>query len=188
MTTTQLLTLEEFLALDWPVSGSLELVRGEVVFVPSAGTPHNWIVGTIYRLLFAFADARQLGAVFGDGEGWVLHHDPPTYREPDVSFIADERIPAEGFPKGVWPFAPDLAVEVASPGDRRGEVEAKVQDYLTAGTRLVWVVWPEAQTVVVHPLDGEARALTTADTLDGGDVLPGFTVSVATLFAPYRSR
>ncbi len=189
MVVKQLLTLDEFLAQRWPEDGrKRELVRGEVVEVPMPGGPHNWIVGNIYRALFAFADAQQLGAVFGDGEGYILSRLPATYYEPDVSFIADERIPAEGFSGGTWPNPPDLAVEVVSPSERKREVDDKVQDYLASGTRLVWVLWPDTQTVVVHTLDAEPRTLTTEETLDGGDVLPGFAASVAMLFAPYRSR
>lgn len=187
MTTTQLLTLDEFLALDWPEDGrKRELVRGEIVEVPMPGGPHNRIAGRLYNLLFAFADER-LGAVFTDGMGYVLDPASPTYRVPDVSFVADERIPPEGIPE-IWYFPPDLAVEVVSPSDRKREVEAKVRDYRAAGVRLVWVVWTETQTVTVHLLDAEPRTLTADDTLDGGDVLPGFTVPVATLFTPYRSR
>ena len=113
---------------------------------------------------------------------------PATYYEPDVSFIADEYIPAEGLSVGTWPNAPDLAVEVVSPSERTRDVDDKVQDYLASGTLLVWVFWPDTQTITVHAPDAELRTLTAADSFDGGNVLPEFVVPVADLFAPYRSR
>lgn len=187
MAITQLRTLEEFLALDWPEDGrKRELVRGEVVEVPTPGGPHNVIASRLHRLLSNFVD-EQLGFVFTDNMGYVLSVSDATYRVPDVSFVADERIPPEGVP-AVWYAPPDLAAEVVSPSDRTRDVEDKVQDYLAAGVRLVWVFWPDTQTVTVHAPDTEPRPLTADDILDGGDVLPGFAVPVATLFAPYRSR
>lgn len=177
----KLLTLEAFEAIEWPEDGrKRELVRGEVVEAPMPGGPHNWIVGIIYTLLRNYVLTRRLGAVFGDGMPYVLSHKAPTERIPDVSFVARERVilPLPG----VWPFAPDLVVEVVSPSDRRDTVNAKMEDYLASGSRLVWLVWPDTQTVTVHTPDASPRTLTADDTLDGGEVLPGFAVPVATLF------
>lgn len=182
MTVKHLLTLEEFWELPEPPDMQQELVRGEVVEVPPPGAVHNWIVGTIYRLLWVFAHERRLGAVFGDNMGYVLSREPATVRVPDVSFVARERIPAAGLPAGAWLIPPDLAVEVVSPTDRLREIEDKVQDYLAAGVRLIWVVRPEARTVVVHTVDNAPDERAAADTLDGADVLPGFGVPIAELF------
>ncbi len=81
------------------------------------------------------------------------------------------------------PYPPDLAVEVVSPGDRAEEVYGKVREYLDAGARLVWVVWPRHRAVTVYTLDGQVRERREGDALDGDDVLPGFRVRVAELFA-----
>lgn len=74
-------------------------------------------------------------------------------------------------------------MEIASANDRPGELRDKVDDYLAAGVRLVWVVWPDTRTVTVYAPDSEPFTLTADDTLDGGDVLPGFAAAVAELFA-----
>ncbi len=180
-TTTRLLTLEQFEMIYWPEDGrKRELVCGEVVEEPMPGGPHTWIVGNIYRLLFAFVSQQRLGVVFVDGMRYVLSYNAPTERVPDVSFVARDRV-ALPFPP-VWPFAPDLAVEVVSPSDRMEAVHAKMENYLASGTRLVWLVWPDTQTVTVHAPDAETRTRTANDTLDGGEVLPGFAVPVAELF------
>lgn len=94
-----------------------------------------------------------------------------------------ERLRA-GIPDGYLPFAPDLAVEVMSPGDRRSDVMREVNDYLDAGTALVLLFSPRSRSVrVFTPRDRSGRALRVGDTLDGGDVAPGFQIPIAELFA-----
>jgi Uma2 family endonuclease len=96
--------------------------------------------------------------------------------------VRRERIPEAGIPRGFWPGAPDLAVEVVSPGDTYTEVEEKVHDWLNAGTRMVLVLNPRTRTVAVYTSHTDVVRLTESDTLDGGDVLPRFTCRVAELF------
>lgn len=183
MVVKQLLTLEAFAELPEPPDARFELVRGEVVEVPVASPLHGYIVMMLCRLLLDFAYARQLGIVYGDGVGYALNDDPATVRIPDASFIARERIPASGFPRRYWPFAPDLAVEVVSPSDRASDVHAKAREYLDAGGRLVWIIWPESRTATVYTQNDEPYDLTETDALDGGAVLPGFSAPLAALFA-----
>lgn len=190
-TTQRLITAEEFYAMP-DISGKwVELVRGVVVGaeeadVPTAGAKHGWIAAMIFRLLDAYSFPRDLGFLFGDGVGYVVSRDPDTIRVPDVSFLRHERVPNGEVPDGFWPFAPDLAVEVVSPGDSANELRDKVDQYLTAGTRLVWVVWPKQQRVSVHAPNSATRELRADDELDGGDVLPGFRVRIADLFTTRR--
>jgi len=99
-----------------------------------------------------------------------------------VAFVRQERIPPEGEPEGYWELSPDLAVEVVSPTDSAAHIQAKVQEYLEAGTRLVWVVYPRTQTVVVYRPSGEALVLGEEDMLTGEDVLPGFACRVGDIF------
>jgi Uma2 family endonuclease len=101
-------------------------------------------------------------------------------RAPDVGFVRLERAP-EPFAEKFVPLAPDLAIEVVSPGDKAQEIEEKVLDYLTYGVRAVWIVYPSARTIVIHTVDGLKR-LTVKDTLDGGDILPGFTIPMSEIF------
>jgi len=123
-----------------------------------------------------------LGAVLSAETGFQIGHDPDTVRAPDVAYVAIERIP-QTEPVGFFPGAPDLAVEVLSPGDPAGDVLAKVQDWLDAGCRAVWVVDPKTRTVSVYPSRRQITVLSESETLDGGEVLPGLRVAVADLFA-----
>jgi Uma2 family endonuclease len=179
----RLLTAEEYMALPDPGHTRYELVKGELVDVSFATAAHSWITGTIYQLIFAFVRQHGLGYVFSDGTGYITTRNPDSVRGPDVSFVAHGRLPGGGIPDGPWPFAPDLAVEVLSPGDRAGKVREKVEEYLAGGSRLVWVLRPRRRSVTVHAADGTTREFGADDELEGGEVLPGFRVHVAELFA-----
>ncbi len=96
--------------------------------------------------------------------------------------MSTARIPADGLPRGYFPGAPDLAVEVVSPGDTVYEVEGKTEEWLAAGAQLVWIVNPRKRTVEVHRSDREEQTLRENDVLDGEDVVPSFTLRVAEIF------
>lgn len=182
-----LVTAEDLLKMPEVPGKQFELVDGELVEVSPAGVEHNLIAALIYRLLYAFAEEYRLGIAFTDNLGYILRRDPDLLRAPDVSFVARERLPEGQLPKGFWDLAPDLAVEVVSPGDTAIELRAKVRDYLECGTRIVWVVWPDNHSVTVYDTGGGYRDLAPEDELDGGSVLPGFRVRVADLFDIYPS-
>jgi Uma2 family endonuclease len=110
--------------------------------------------------------------------------DPTKVRKPDVSFIQASRLPASERPTGHCQIAPDLAVEVVSPNDLFEDVSRKVEEYLAAGVRLVWVIDPKAERVFIYRQDGSATILTNKDSLDGEDVVPGFLCAIADLFKP----
>lgn len=184
-TAQRLLTAAEFGELPEPVDRQRELVRGEVVEMLMNKAPQVRTAWRIQQSLDPFVREHGFGVVYPDGAGYLIERSPDTVRGPDVSFIAQERIPAEDWPD-FFPFVPDLAVEVVSPSDRTPAVLDKVGQYLNAGTRLVWVVWPKRQVVTVYMPDGEPRELGADDELDGDDVLPGFRMRVADLFAPRR--
>lgn len=182
MSVTTLMTAEDLWAMPEVPGKRFELVRGELVEMPGAGGVHTVISRLLFRLLDAFVLEHGLGEVFPGGLGYLIMRDPDIVRVPDLSFVSPARIPAGGPPIAYWPMAPDLAIEIVSPGDRVEDVHAKVRDYLEGGTRLVWVLWPATRTVTVHPADGSVRELGPDDDLDGDDVLPGFRVRVGTLF------
>ena len=125
---------------------------------------------------------RGLGRVFAAETGFLLRRDPDTVRAPDVAFVSGERLGTGEIPAGFLEMAPDLAVEVVSPGDSATAVQAKVDDWLAAGTRLVWVVDPGARSVTVHRPAGAAAVVPEAGTLDGAPVFPDFRVRVRDLF------
>jgi Uma2 family endonuclease len=150
--------------------------------MPPAGSEHGAVAINIALVVAQFVKAHRLGVVFGAETGFKIASDPDTVRAPDLAFIRRERIPAEGIPRGFWPGAPDLAVEVISPGDTYTEVEENTSDWLNAGTRLVLVLNPRTRTVTVHTSPTDVIRLTDSDTLHGGDLLPGFSCRVAELF------
>lgn len=177
----RMLTAEELLTL--PDDGNrYELVRGELVCMAATGGRYGIIASRVDYRLRAFVEAHGLGEVCAAETGFRLAQNPDTVRAPDASFIARERLPGGGAPEGYWPFAPDLAVEVVSPSDRSDDVLAKVQEYLRAGTRLVWVFHPRTQTVMVYRASGEVLLIQGQDALSGEDVLPGFHCRVHELF------
>lgn len=159
-----------------------ELVDGELVELPGAGVIHALVAGLIYRLLHTFCSEHDLGIVLQDGVGYILARDPDTLRIPDVSFIARERISSESAPEGFSETIPNLTVEVMSPGNSALELRRKIRDYFGAGVSQVWVVWPDERTVSIYSGSMIPMELGPDDTLDGGDVLPGFSVRVADLF------
>ena len=115
--------------------------------------------------------------------GYRLAVDPDTVRSPDVSFLSAQNMPSDGIPDGYIAGPPDLAIEIVSPGDTATEIQDKVQDYLRHGTRLVWIIYPQQQVVVVHYPDGTAKTLPQSETLSGEDVVPGFACSVKEIFS-----
>jgi Uma2 family endonuclease len=113
--------------------------------------------------------------------GFKLATNPDTVRGPDLAFIRRDRVPTPS-PVGYAEFAPDLVVEVLSPGDRPGEVLAKVADWLSAGTSLVWVVDPERRQARVYRRDGSQALVSAGQMLDGEDVMPGFSCPLEAVF------
>jgi Uma2 family endonuclease len=132
--------------------------------------------------LYQHAKSNKLGAVYAAETGFLIYQNPDTVRAPDVAFVKQERIDAAGRVKGYWIGAPDLAVEVVSPSDTIAQVEDKVAEWLDAGTRMVWVVSSKLHTVTVYRSLTDIETLTEKDTLDGGDVVPGFSITVAEIF------
>jgi Uma2 family endonuclease len=119
----------------------------------------------------------------GADGGYVLFPDRETLRVPDVGFIRKDRLPPRAERSRFPRLAPDLAIEVLSPSDRMAEALSKVAMYLEAGVALVWLVDPAQRTIVVFQPDASPMTLRDGDILDGGDVLPAFSVPVAEIFA-----
>lgn len=179
MTTTQLITAEEFAAL--PGSRHQELVRGEVIAAMPPGGIHGEIALTIGMILKLWARQGH-GGIAGVESGFRISRDPDTVRSPDVHYVRPERVPDDGTPEGFWPIPPDLAVEIVSPNDTADEVREKVSEYLAAGTAEVWVVYPRRRELLVHTPDGLARTYGAEATLTRPELLPGLSVAVKDLF------
>jgi Uma2 family endonuclease len=160
-----------------------ELVRGELLTMPPSGGEHGLVGGNVLGPLWHHVKSRHLGAVFNAEIGFVIARNPDTVRAPDVAFVRQDRIPTGGIPQEYWPGAPDLAVVGMSPSDSVKQVEEKARDWLSAGTRMVWVVNPRRRRVTVFRPDRSPIVLTEKDPLDGADVVEGFQIRVAELFA-----
>jgi len=132
--------------------------------------------------LFQHVEAHHLGTVYAAETGFQLTQDPDTVRAPDVAFISRQRGEAVGEIEGYWPGAPDVAVEVISPSDRYTDVEDKVVEWLEAGCRMVIVVNPRQRSVTVYRSHTDMVRLTEEDTLDGGEVVPGWQLPIKEVF------
>jgi Uma2 family endonuclease len=160
-----------------------ELVRGELIRMSPSGGEHGTIAAILTVIFGNFVIEKKLGLVFGAETGFKIAVDPDTVRAPDFAFVSRARIPESGIPKGYWIGAPDLAVEVISPGDIYGEVEDKVLEWLDAGTRMVIVVNPRRRTSTVYRSRNDVKILSEDGELSGEDVLPGFSCKVSAFFA-----
>ena len=183
MTTTRekLLTADDLLELHSKgVRG--ELVRGVFCEIMSAGVEHGQIVLNLGGELRNFVRPRRLGKLFGSDGGVLLERGPDTVREPDIGFISAEKSPLGERIVGYADVVPDLAVEIVSPSDTRRGVHERAQMWLSFGARLVWVGFPEERTVDVYPAGEAMFTLSESDTLDGGEVLPGFSCAVSDIF------
>jgi len=158
-----------------------ELVDGTLVEKPM-GLKESIIAGALLSFLRAFVMPRNLGLV--SGEAGMMRIFAALVRIPDVAFISWARLPEGKVPSDPMPLlAPDLAVEVLSASNTAREMERKRREYFAAGVRLVWMIDIEARTVEVYTAPEGPATLTEAQALDGGDVLPGFTLALRELFA-----
>ncbi len=162
---------------------SCELVAGKLHEMEPPGVEHGVVAMQIAASLLAHVSEADLGIVIASEVGFHIAHNPDTVRAPDVAFITRDRPDEIGIPRGYWPGPPDAAVEVVSPNDRRSEVEGKALDWLAAGTRAVVVVDPDLRTATVYRVRDDIRVLTASESLDLGDVVPGWDPRVAQFFA-----
>jgi Uma2 family endonuclease len=170
------ITDEELLRL--PKDGNkYEVVDGELRMSP-AGLRHERIVARLICLLGQFVEERRLGDVLGSNLLYILPSG--NKRAPDVSFVAAGRL--ERYQHAVFPeLAPDLAVEVISPGDSPRQVLDRVGEYLQAGVRLVWVIEPERRTASIYRTLTDVRNVSESGSLEAPDVLPGFRCALSEL-------
>lgn len=174
------LTAVEFLRM--PNHGKrTSLVRGELIERKPPGAIHGLIAAVTTAILKNWSKASGHGLV-GVESGFVLGRNPDTVRAPDVFFVRNSRLPADGVPEAFWELAPDLAVEIVSPKDTAIEIREKVRDYHSAGTSCVWVVYPRTREVVAFTPDGRSRTFSMEMMLSNPALLPGFEIPVSELF------
>jgi Uma2 family endonuclease len=152
----------------------VELIRGRLVVREPPSTHYGAVSANLAFELSAFVRSEKLGQVFAQDTGFKIASDPDTVRGSDVAFVSKARlkqIPEEGYAD----LAPDLVVEVLSPGDRPGEVLAKIGDWLAAGTRCAWLIDPRLREARVFRADGSVSVIDEGGALEGEDVLNGFS-------------
>ena len=179
--TPRLMTWQEF--ADLPDDGMRhELVRGVPQAMPQPKLPHSRLGRKIGRSLDRYVDANGLGEVYVGELGCLLTTHPDTVRSPDIGFLSAERVVETADVTDYLPGSPDLVVEVISPNDRLTRVAEKVAEWLAHGAKLVFVVNPRRRTVTVHRPGQPPWTLGVDDSLDGEDVVPGWSMSVRDLF------
>ena len=178
MVATRRVTIDEFAKM--PLQGIWELVDGEPIELTPAAGRSGWLSANIVALLANHVHPNRLGWAFSSETGFILFGNRQTVRAPDAAVVLRDRLAAP--PDTFVPLAPDLAVEVLSPSDRMADAMSKITMYLQAGVRLVWLVDPATRTVTIFRQDAAPQNVGQEHILDGGDVLPGFRVSVAEIF------
>ena len=183
----RLITADEFLHMEPPPGKRYELIRGVVTgeydgIIRRCGD----VVARCGGMLFQYADpGGRWHSAMGD-PGYILERNPDTVRSLDIALTAEGRIPpgTKGFPE----LAPDLCVEAAYTTDAlaRRLLSDKAQMWLSFGAREVWVLNPENTTLTRYRPGSPPAVLHSDDTLDGGDILPGFTIPVWRLFRRHR--
>jgi Uma2 family endonuclease len=180
--------LDEFIR-DYDLEGPFELINGERISLMPNVVGHGAIVKLLYDLLVLLE--QTAGIVVQRELPYVLTYSPDWVRGsrvPDLMIFLAERLVAYEASVPNWrdkPYllVPDVCVEVVSPNDIYGEVDEKVERYLQDGVRLIWVINPRTRTIhVYHGTSGQVQRLTEQDTLDGGGIIPNFSISVGALF------
>ncbi len=159
-----------------------ELVKGELRILPPAKKEHGLIESAILQSLFGYLKTNPIGIVTTGDTGYILSRNPDTVRAPDVGFISNERAARDTDTKQYWTIAPDLAVEIVSPSDVLYEVEEKIQDFLDAGTLIVWLVNPRRHTVTIYEKDQNPVVLREKQNLAAPGILSGFQLPIIDIF------
>lgn len=178
--TATVYTPEDLLHL--PDQGRYELLDGHLV-ERKMGTRSSYAATNALIIMGHFILQNNLGLTFQSDCGYQIFTDAPErVRFADGSFIRQGRLPEDQLPQGHCRTSPDLVIEAVSPHDMAYELEAKIAQWLGAGVRLVWVLYPETQRIQVHRADGTVTKLQRDDQLEGEEVIPGFRCQVTDVF------
>jgi Uma2 family endonuclease len=171
---------QEFMAL--PDDGNrYEIINGELVNVGNSGMEHGNIGIFLGGLIEIFVRQHNLGVTCDSSTAFKLK--AGNKRSPDISFVSKERlIGLKRIPKGFFEGAPDLVVEIISPGNTFEEIHNKIEEYFESGTKLLWIIHPDEKYVLVYHSPQPDRLLRSNDFLDGEDQIVNFKVLVSDLF------
>ena len=182
MATKTLLTVEEYAALEEPEGVRYELSEGKLIVTPSSSCFHNEIRDELNAQLRAFVKSQKLGGVTSATD-MKLAHD--VVRRPNVAFISAERLRGIDRHKIPVPLSPDLVIEIVSENDRADDLILKVGQYLAAGTRAVWLLYPStrlAYRYVPGTLEPEVRSADAGHAFDEPELLPGLSILLREIF------
>jgi Uma2 family endonuclease len=182
-TSTALMTAEELMQLPRGYDRA-ELINGELITMPLPKLPHARAATRLGGPLVQFVEDHDLGEVYIGDVGYQLTWNPDTVLGPDISFTSKQRLNEIGEVEGYGQGPPDLAVEVRSPGDRRGKVNKKISLWLGSGAKQVWIVEPKHRTVTVYRSETDATTFSGSDYLEAQDLFPGFRLSLGRIFGP----
>ncbi len=158
-----------------------ELVNGELMTSPPPDFTHGATQANAGGILSEFARPRRAGAAF-IATGFFISRNPDTVRVSDVAFVSVDKLPGDRLPNKLFPFAPDIAVEVISPSETPADARERALMWLEAGSALVWTLFPDSRSVTAYRSDGEIMTLGEDDVLDAAPVLDGFSVKVSEFF------
>ena len=178
---TKTWTDEAFMAL--PDDGHhYEVINGELIDMGNSGALHGYVCSLALAALAGYILPKKLGVILDSSTAFKMKNG--NKRSPDIAFFAKERLQGIAvLPSGYLDGAPDLAVEVLSPGNTVEEIDDKLTEYFENGSRLVWVIHPTQHYVLVYRSAHEPdRLLKGKDSLDGEEVIPGFSLAIADLF------
>ncbi|GAB4109481.1 MAG: Uma2 family endonuclease [Roseiflexaceae bacterium] len=177
ITEDRLITGEELARMP----GYYELINGKLITMSPTGELHGGFEGNVYFALRQYVNVHPIGRVRVGEVGMYLTRNPDTVRAADALYISNERYAQRG-DEAYLTIAPELVVEVLSPGDAWSDVMQKIRDYLTFGVVVVWVVDPKNRTIHAYRSLTNVQVFTEQDDLEATDLLPGFRVPVTTIF------
>ena len=158
-----------------------ELVDGELIDMGNSGALHGYTCSLLVMALMNYILPRGLGIILDSSTAFTMKNG--NKRSPDISFVSKERLTGlKRLPQGFFDGAPDLVVEIISPGNTFEEIHTKVEEYFASGTRLLWIIHPDEKFVLVYHSPQPDRLLRGDDILDGEDVIPNFKVALSDLF------
>ena len=175
MATKTLLTVQDYAALDEPAGVRYELSNGELIVTPSSSGFHNKIRDRLTVRFYAFPHLEKFGDVFSETDVKLVGE---VVRRPDVAFICKERLEGVDLDQSPLPVAPDLAIEIVSKNDRADDLMLKVSQYLEAGAKAVWLMYPNTQLAyryIPGKLQPEVRSASADDKFEEAELLPGFS-------------
>jgi Uma2 family endonuclease len=159
-----------------------ELLKGILIVMSPAGSEHGRIASRILTRLSIHVEANNLGETFAAETGFLIESDPDTVRAPDAAFVSYQKMSDVDDTTGYLPLAPDLVVEVLSPNDSSSEIEAKVEQWLDAGSRIVLVADPKNATLRVYRSKSQIQVLHSGEVFSSGETCNNWRLAVDDVF------